>query len=636
MIKHFAQFLARVRRSHTSGITGRPRSRRLSHKKTRRQAAPQQCEVLETRVLLSATNAASADYDAWRDMTLALDPLQLATASSSPTSPSTDSVDNDNEDVAWATDTESTSLIGLPDVFQSTAYRGSGYSVAVLDTGINYNHANLGGGWGNRVVAGYDFVNNDAGPMDDHGHGTHVAGIVASDHGTYTGVAPQADLIALKVLGATGSGSFGYVEDALQWVIANRETYNIVAVNMSLGAGNYTTNPLSYLEDEFSTLAGAGVFLAAASGNSFYSYGSAHGLGAPAVSPNTVSVGAVWDANVGTVTWSSGAQDVSTAPDRITSFTQRSSSLDIVAPGAFLTNTSYTGGFTSKGGTSMAAPIVAGAAALLHEALVDTGQSHLANQSDILGIMQSTGVTLVDGDDEVDNVNNTGLSFQRLDLSAAVTHVVASANTAPDLTAISDQFIPLSADDVTVTVTASDADGDTLTYSAEVVASGAALAYQLDQTRGLHSTQQDIDGGYWLNTRGANEKYIRGTDSPWYFVLPSGDLYQFQGDVQSSVLVGSFDPSYWADPSLIYNAQPASAPSVGLTWSGNQLTVNPPNGFNGSGIAFHQIRKVLGYRMIVTHFDSTLIETRDLILCAFNNSTGLKQRRSNGSLPMIA
>src|SRR5439155_15184306 len=71
-------------------------------------------------------------------------------------------------------------IIGLPAVQANYPYRGEGYSVAILDTGIDYNNVDLGGGWGKRVVAGYDFVNNDTDPMDDNGHGTFVAGEIAS------------------------------------------------------------------------------------------------------------------------------------------------------------------------------------------------------------------------------------------------------------------------------------------------------------------------------------------------------------------------------------------------------------------------------------------------------------------------
>ncbi len=382
---------------------------------------------MEERVLLSATltGNGSLAHEQWREQTFSIEPFQammpvdvtLETAAENPV----------------INDVQSASLIGLPQVFAATDYRGSGYSVAIIDTGIDYNHPDLGGGWGNRVVAGYDFYNHDADPLDDNGHGTHVAGIVGSSSTTYSGIAPDVNLIALKVLGASGSGSFGAVEDALAWVATNREQYNIVAVNMSLGAGNYTSDPFTFLDDELSALESAGVFLAVASGNSFYSYGSQQGLGAPAVSSYTVSVGAVWDDNVGSASWSNGAVDYSTAADRITSFTQRSSALDILAPGALVTNTYLGGGYATLAGTSMATPMIAGAAALLRQAADDTGQTNLANQDSLLTLMQDTGVRIIDGDDENDNVINSGLSFQRLDLDAAMNAVLDGAAPAPQI-----------------------------------------------------------------------------------------------------------------------------------------------------------------------------------------------------------
>jgi subtilisin family serine protease len=324
-------------------------------------------------------------------------------------------------------DSQAWSLINATQAFTNySSYRGQGYSIAVIDTGVDYTHPALAG----RVLPGWDFVNNDNDAMDDNGHGTHVAGIIASSNTQYGGIASQANIIPLKVLGANGSGSFSGVEAALQWVAANQQRLNIVAVNMSLGAGNFQTNPYSFLENEFSTLVSQGVFIAAAAGNSFYTYSSQLGLGYPAISNLVVAVGAVYDTNVGSVTWSSGARDLTTAADRITSFTQRSAGLDILAPGALITSTGRGGAWVTMAGTSMAAPVVAGAAAVIHQALDAAGRASQANQSTILSILQSTGVNVNDGDDENDNVTNSGLNFKRLDLNAALRSVFG--NTTPN------------------------------------------------------------------------------------------------------------------------------------------------------------------------------------------------------------
>jgi subtilisin family serine protease len=377
-------------------------------------------EDLESRLLLSV-DLADLDYETWRLQPVFVDSFDDSRYTLDELTPAFDA------GPVTIQNSQATQLIGANQVWSTYGYTGSGYSVAVLDTGIDYNHANLS----SQYLAGWDFVDNDPDPMDLNGHGTHVAGTIASNHATYRGVGPDLGLVGLRVLDASGSGSFGDVEDALQWVVANAATYNIVAVNMSLGTGSYSTNPWSFLEDEFQSLKSLGVFVAAASGNSFYSYGSTPGLGFPAISPNSVSVGAVWDGDNGSAAWSSGARDYSTAADRMTSFTQRSADLDILAPGAMLTSTARGGGFTTMAGTSMATPVIAASAAILHQALDANGQGHLATQDYLLSIMQQTGVTVIDGDDEDDNVTNTGLSFKRIDLAAAVASLVAEAPNTP-------------------------------------------------------------------------------------------------------------------------------------------------------------------------------------------------------------
>jgi subtilisin family serine protease len=476
------------------------------------------------------------------------------------------------------------SLIGLDRAFANHGYRGQGYSVAVIDTGIDYNHADLGGGWGNRVVAGYDFVNNDADPKDDNGHGTHVAGIIGSSSKTYSGVAPGVNLIALKVLDAGGNGKFGDVEAALKWVLNHRAQYNIVAVNLSLGSGNYSSNPYLFLEDELQTLRSQGVFLAVAAGNSFYSYSSQVGLAYPAVSQHAVSVGAVWSGNFGAVSWLSGARDNSTAADRIASFSQRSAALDVVAPGALITSTYKGGGYQSMAGTSMATPVVAGAAALVHQALVAAGQT--ANQDIILGILRSTGRSVNDGDDENDNVANTGLSFKRIDIGAALDSIGGSTPgnvvTPPNPT-----LAPL--DNITMPrnrrgrVTL-DVGGAALTFTAKALPRNWR-AYQLDQALNL-----TYKGSYFTNAWGLGEKWL-ATPNPagpqdWYCLLPNGELRRHGGSaagiLAETSLIAKLEPIYYAQPQLLWDVQLQAAPPVTFKIAGNELRIKPPRDYVGT------------------------------------------------------
>src|SRR3989338_4083334 len=100
---------------------------------------------------------------------------------------------------------------------------GMNQTICIIDTGVNYTHPDLGGCYGNnsatsscKVIGGYDFVNGDDNPMDDNGHGTHVAGIAAGS-GNMTGIAPDAKIVAVKVLDSTGSGSDANVIAAIRW-----------------------------------------------------------------------------------------------------------------------------------------------------------------------------------------------------------------------------------------------------------------------------------------------------------------------------------------------------------------------------------------------------------------------------------
>ena len=513
--------------------------------------------------------------------------------------------------------------INLPQV--DAAYpnlNGAGYAVAIIDTGIDYNNSNLGGGWGNRVIAGWDFVNNDANPMDDNGHGTHVAGIIGSSDATYGGVAPNVNFIALKVLDANGSGSFGNVELALQWVVSHQAQYNIVAINMSLGAGNYTVNPYTFLDDEFTSLKNQGVFIALAAGNS---YSSQQGLAFPAIDPLGVAVGAVYSGNFGAEYWGSGAIDYTTGQDRIASFSQRGTALDIFAPGAMITSTYLNNTFQTMAGTSMATPVIAGSAVLLHEALDKAGQHAKANQDYILSLMQSTGKTIIDGDDENDNVVNTGLSFKRIDLFAALGSITTTGNVAPVLSPINNLTMKAGGT-ATVALSATDANGDPITYTAQVVgstgtSSGSSQAYQLDQQLGLTQPASD----YFFNSWGQNEKWLLGTGDLWYCLMANGDLRQWAGSMtatlQPSALIASLGVSYYNDPSLLWNAQaPGSTPNVTLTITGNQLSINAPAGYIGT------------FSVLVTASDGSLSSAQTFTVTTVANRAPVLRTIANASV----
>ena len=183
---------------------------------------------------------------------------------------------------------------------------GEGVTVAVIDTGIDYAHSSLGGGFGpnHKVIGGYDFYADDADPMDESGHGTAVAGVIAAEpytlNGvTYQGVAPDARLVALRV-GTDTSISDASIERALRWVLDNHAAFDISIVNLSLGSGNFADSSSdSRLADEFAALASLGIFVVAASGNSNDQVSgpiSQDGIAYPAADPSVFAVVAV-DAN---------------------------------------------------------------------------------------------------------------------------------------------------------------------------------------------------------------------------------------------------------------------------------------------------------------------------------------------------
>ena len=304
-------------------------------------------------------------------------------------------------------------------------FDGSGYATVIIDSGADLDHPF----YADRLVYSYDFSgSDDADASDVDGHGTNCAGIAVSSDATYTGTAPGSDLIVLKVFTDSGAGSFTDIEEALQWVVSNAETYNISSINMSLGdGGTYSSTQTSQLSDELASLVALDVMVISAAGNEYTTAGTP-GVSYPAVDPNSLAVSAVWDGdNGGPWNWGGGTTDNTTAADRVTSFSSRSPTLtDIFAPGAFITNAGLGGGTSSLAGTSQAAPQVAGIATVAQQ-LADATLGRRLTQAEFRDLMQSTGVTINDGDDEDDNVTNTGANYSRVDMWALMRGVLATA-----------------------------------------------------------------------------------------------------------------------------------------------------------------------------------------------------------------
>jgi hypothetical protein len=333
---------------------------------------------------------------------------------------------------------DSFDLIGKTAYFNNPAFApfdGTGVAIAILDTGADLDHPDFGpstGGVANRIKYQADHINADSNASDDHGWGTHTASIIAK-------LAPGADLIILKVLNSDGAlppPSQGFnplqviVGGALDWVIANRPTYNIVGVVMPFAYGNDQGLPIAHtdLQAQLQVLQSLSVPVIAAAGNGFKAVGETQGVGYPASDPDVIAVGATWDADEDEgAPWEmvigiSTAIDYHTAPDRITSFSQRHEyMLDIVAPGARITAGWLNAQSMAVHGTRQAAAHVAAAVALAQDQHLASHTDRL-NQSDVVGLLQSTGVSVVDNDpgeaiqDPYDNVTNTGLTFKRIDL----------------------------------------------------------------------------------------------------------------------------------------------------------------------------------------------------------------------------
>jgi serine protease AprX len=264
-------------------------------------------------------------------------------------------------------------------------YKGTGVGVAVVDSGIHLGMDFTDAMSNTRIMAQVKFNSQTTNMSDMYGHGTHVAGIIGgrgvNSSGGYVGVAPDVNLINVKVSDDTGNAAVSDVVNGLQWVLDNKATYNIRVVNLSLNstvADSYQVDPLDAAVE---TLWKAGIVVVASTGNNGTS--NAGVVYAPANDPFVITVGAVNDQGTASTSDDTLASFSSygTIPVSTTAgLTTNMSKPDLVAPGVNIISDLASSGTTlakahpanvinnyyfRMSGTSMAAPMVAGAAALL-------------------------------------------------------------------------------------------------------------------------------------------------------------------------------------------------------------------------------------------------------------------------------
>ena len=341
---------------------------------------------------------------------------------------------------------------------------GTGVKVAIMDTGIDYNHPDLAANY----RGGYDFAGrfvwqgrNDDDPMDKQGHGTHCAGIVAAVKGNdigVIGVALEADLYAVKVFDDRGNGRYSDVIEGLEWCIHN----DIQVISMSIGSAYTAGDP--GIEPWIDAAYDAGILLVGAAGN--------EGSG-----EDTVIYPARYDAVIAVAATNSGdtrASWSSTGPD-----------VELAAPGVSIYSTWRGGGYKTLSGTSMACPHVAGTAALVIGE--DNVRQRLQNTAEDLG---ATGK---------DNLYGYGL----VDAFKAAGGEDITPPTISDLTPADGAFVNTGTPTISATVT--DASGIEES-SIVMTVDGAKVSHSYDSETGIVSIYTNYYIGRRFSYGGAGSK----------------------------------------------------------------------------------------------------------------------------------
>ena len=278
---------------------------------------------------------------------------------------------------------------GIPMIWEDTGYTGEGSVVSIIDTGIDSDHVGLddldddNSTNDSKVIAFYDAVNNpdktngtEIKAYDDQGHGTHCAGITAGTGApdfVNIGVAPQAQLVGVKVLDEGGSGSFATVMAGMEWTVDKRHDFNIRAASMSLGGFGlieWTSSEEESVNRMANEMVRSGVALFIAAGNSAVSAQ----IGTPGSAEDVITVGAL-DKDTSIAVYSSQGP---TEEGRV------KPNIAFVGSSVMAPEANSGDGYVAYSGTSMATPGAAGLAALMYQANPDL------SPFDIRNIMQET------------------------------------------------------------------------------------------------------------------------------------------------------------------------------------------------------------------------------------------------------
>jgi subtilisin family serine protease len=263
---------------------------------------------------------------------------------------------------------------------------GMGQTICIVDSGVDYTHPDLGRCYGEnnpnsscKVIGGYDFINDDSDPLDDNGHGTHVAGIAAAN-GVIKGVAPDAKIVSIKVLNSQGEGTVYQTAQGISWCVDHASEFNITSISISLGVDCSdfpTLCSASFCDEEAGGLLGWGEPIARAVENNISvivssgNDGKLDLIAPPSCLSKVIAVGA------------------SDENDLLWEKTNRNSILQLLAPGTNIYSTWLSNSYSTRQGTSMSAPHVSATVALINQYLLSIGER--ATPLEIRGILNKTG-----------------------------------------------------------------------------------------------------------------------------------------------------------------------------------------------------------------------------------------------------